>query len=88
MVMEDREMKEYKDAFEILDAIAANEITDAEGAELVEKLNASAGRIGSWSGHDGLTQDLPVHPDADKEASDVVSGPSITAQKLAEEGRD
>ncbi len=46
------------------------------------------GPVGVWSGHDGLTSPVPVHPDADKTPRDTVTGSSITARKLAEEGRD
>jgi hypothetical protein len=86
--MEDREMKEYKSLMDIMDAIKAHEITDAQGAEILARQNASKGLVGNWSGHDGLATPVAKHPEADKEPADMVSGPSITARALAEEGRD
>lgn len=72
--MQNREMREYRDAIEIMDAIIAGEITDAEGAEIQTKLNAAKGRVGCWTGHDGLTAPLAKHPDADKAPPDMVDG--------------
>jgi hypothetical protein len=84
--MEDREMT-YKTKTEALAAKEAGEIGLMDLIRICEEIDKAAGLVGLWSGHDGHGE-IAKHPDADKEPSDMVFGPSLTAQKLAEEGRD
>jgi hypothetical protein len=85
--MEEREMT-YKTETEALAAKEAGEIDLFEYIDICKAFDKAKGPCGLWSGHDGLIDPMAKHPDADKEASDMVEGPSITARALAEEGRD
>ena len=66
----------YKTKDEALAAKEAGKISFMEFIRIADAIDAAAGPVGLWSGHDGPDWDIVQgsHPDAAKEPSDMVQG--------------
>lgn len=79
-------MSKYKTVDEIMAARQRGEISMLEAVRMADKITA-AGFTSAWTWHDGPENyGLGVASKGDEH--DVVSGPSITAKALADEGRE